>query len=101
MSVQLLDVPDKIDKCDFLLKWKKPRDNGSSIKIYTVYQRTVNEIEPVQLWEIIHSTPVQECHVVNLERGKVYEFKVKARNIKGEGEEDRNYFKKVKVEAGK
>ena len=101
MSVQLFDLHEKIDKCDFLLKWKKPSDNGSSIKRYTVYLRTVKEIGPVQLWENIHSTPAQEYHVVNSERGKVYEFKVKARNIKGEGEEDRNYFKKVKVEAGK
>ena len=37
----------------------------------------------------------------SLERGKLYEFKVTATNEVGEGMEDEQYFKKVKVEAGK
>ena len=49
MPVQLLDVPEKIDKCDFPLKWKEGSDNGLPITKYTVYQRTVKgngEVKP-------------------------------------------------------
>ena len=74
MPVQLLDVPDKIDKCDFLLKWKETRHNGAPITKYPVYQRTVNGNGEVQLWKRIHSSLQQEYHVLNLKRGKVYEF---------------------------
>ena len=101
MPVQLLDVPDKINKCDFLLKWKETRHNGAPITKYTVYQRTVNGKGEVQLWKRIHSSLQHEYHVLNLERGEVYEFKVTATNKIGEGMEDEQYFKKVKVEAGK
>ena len=101
MPVQLLDVPDKIDKCDFLLKWKETSDNGAPITKYTAYQRTVNGNGEVQLWKRIHSSLQHEYHVLNLERGEVYEFKVTATNKIGEGMEDGKYFKKVKVEAGK
>ena len=101
MPVQLLDVPDKIDKCDFLLKWKGTRDNGATITKYTVYQRTVNGNGEVQLWKGIHSFLTYEYHVLNLERGELYEFKVTATNKVGEGMEDEQYFKKVKVEASK
>lgn len=99
--VQLLEVPDTIDKCDFLLKWKETGDNGSIITKYTVYQRIVNGDGAVQSWKDIYSFLTYEHHVDNLERGKLYEFKVKATNKIGEGEEDEMYFKKVKVEAGK
>jgi len=101
MPVQLLEVPDKIDKCDFLLRWKETRDNGASITRYTVYQRTVNESGPVQPWRDVHSSLANDYHVLNLERGGLYEFKVTATNKVGEGMEDEQYFKKVRVEAGK
>ncbi|XP_020623251.1 twitchin-like [Orbicella faveolata] len=101
MPVQLLEVPDKIDKCDFLLKWEKTRDNGASITKYTVYQRTVNESDQAQRWRNVHSSLACEYHVLNLERGELYEFKVTATNKVGEGMEDEQYFKKVKVEAEK
>ena len=101
MPVQLLAVPDKIDKCDFLLKWKETGDNGASITKYTVYQRIVNGNGQVQTWKGIHSSLANEYHVLNLERGELYEYKVTATNKVGEGMEDEQYFKKVKVEAGK
>ena len=103
MPVELLEVPDKIDKCDFLLKWKETRDNGASITKYTVYQKTVNEslCGLVQPWKDIHSSLAYEYHVRNLERGELYEFKVIATNDFGRGMEDEQYFKKVKVESGK
>ena len=101
MPVELLDVPDKIYKLDFLLKWRKTRNNGAIITKYTVYQRTVNKKGEVQLWKGIHSTLEHKYHVHNLKRGEVYEFKVTATNKIGEGMEDEQYFKKVKVEAGK
>ena len=101
MPVQLLDVPDKIDKCGFLLKWKETRDNGAPITKYTVYQRTVNGNGEMQLWKVIHSFLAYEYHVLNLESGELYEFKVTATNKNGEGMEDEQYFRKVKVEAGK
>ena len=99
MPVQLIDVPDKIDKCDLLLKWKETGDNGAPITKYTVYQRTVDS--EVQLWKDVHSAVDYEYHVYNLERGEVYEYKITATNEVGEGMEDEQYFKKVKVEAGK
>ena len=101
MPVQLLETPDKIDKCDFLLKWKETRNNGASITKYTVYQRTVNGNGQVQLWKGIHSSLGYEYHVLNLERGELYEFKVIATNKIGEGLEDEQHFKQVKVEEGK
>ena len=103
MPVQLLDVPDKIDKCDFLLKWKETRDNGAPITKYTVYHRAVNGNGAVQPWKRkdIPLTFLQQYHVCNLERGELYEFKVTATNKNGEGDEDRQQFRKVKVEAGK
>ena len=101
MPVQLLEVPGRIDDCDFLLKWNETRDNGSIIRKYKVYQRTVNGSGPVQPWKEIHSCLAYQYHVHNLEKGKLYEFQVKATNKIGEGKEDENYVKKVKVEAGK
>ena len=103
MPVQLHDVPrhGKIDKTDFTLKWKRPGENGAPITKYKVYQRTVNENGEEMSWRDIDSTPGLEYHVSNLERGKIYEFKVTATNRIGEGKEDKRYFKTVKVKAGK
>ena len=101
MPVQMLEVPGMIDKCDFVLKWRETRDNGASLTKYTVYQRTVNENGQVQPWKDIYSSLAYEYHVLNLERGGLYEFKVTATNKIGEGMEDEQYFKKVKVEEGK
>ena len=101
MPVQLLDVSDKIDKRDFLLKWIGTRDNGAAITKYTVYQWTVNGNGEVQLWKGIHSFLTHEYHVLNLERGELYEFKVTATNKIWEEMEDQQHFKRVKVEAGK
>ena len=101
MPVQLLDVPEKIDKCDFPLKWKEASNNGLPITKYTVYQRTVKGNGEVKPWEDVCSTLEHEHHVRSLERGKLYEFKVTATNEVGEGMEDEQYFKKVKVKAGK
>ena len=101
MPVQLLEVPGMIEKCDFLLKWRETHDNGAIITKYTVYQRTVNGNGQVQPWKGIHSSLDHEYHVLNLERGEVYEFKVTATNKIGEGMEDEHYFKKVMVDAGK
>ena len=101
MPVQMLEVPGMIDRCDFVLKWRETRDNGASLTKYTVYQRTVNENGQVQPWKDIYSSLAYEYHVLNLERGGLYEFKVTATNKIGEGMEDEQYFKKVKVEEGK
>ena len=101
MPVILLEVSEKIDKCDFILKWKETRYNGAPITKYTVYQRTVNGNGEVQPWKGIHSSLDREYHVLNLERGKLYEFKVTATNEVGEGMEDEQFFKNVNVEAGK
>ena len=86
-AVQLLKAPEKIDKCDFLLKWKKASDDGSPTTKYKVYQRKVVEKGPKKKWKKINSTNAQECHVSNLKRGEVYEFKVKATNKYRQGGE--------------
>ena len=101
MPVQLLDVPDKIDKSDFVLKWKKTDDNGASITTYTVYQRIANGNGQELAWKAIHSSLTYSYHVLSLERCKVYEFKVTATNTIGEGKDGKGHFKTVKVEAGK
>jgi hypothetical protein len=67
------------------LKWDKPKSDGGS-KI-TAYQVEVRKPDS-DIWEIANNYPIKgnDFTVENLQIGKPYEFRVKAKNAAGWGE---------------
>jgi titin len=64
------------------LKWNKPKDDGGSkITAYQVEMRQPNS----DIWDIVNEYPIKgnEFTVDNLQSGKPYEFRVKAKNAAG------------------
>lgn len=92
MPVGLIHLPKEIDGSEITLKWKEPPNNGANISGYTVYKRIVSKDE----WE---RSPVgKTCeHLIKLNRGKTYEFKVTATNMRGESLKGRQVIRKVTV----
>ena len=64
------------------LKWDKPKSDGGS-KI-TAYQVEIKRPDS-DLWEVVNDYPVKgtEFTIDNLQKGKPYEFRVKAKNAAG------------------
>ena len=81
-----------------ILKWKEPQSNGASIAEYSVYQRFVNDDD----WRKIASiTDVyKRSYVVEIEKGKEYEFVVTATNKYGESSKKAD-IKRIKVLDGR
>lgn len=64
------------------LKWNKPKnDGGSKVTAYQIEFRQPDS----DVWEIANSYPVKgnDFTVENLQTGKTYEFRVKAKNAAG------------------
>ena len=102
MPVKLINVDPIVDKCDMVLKWREPQDNGAPITRYHVYRRIAKRGGTPQSWTKIHSASgrVFEYHVFHLERGTEYDFKVTAENKIGEGRDEESHSKRVKVREG-
>ena len=67
------------------LKWNKPKSDGGS-KV-TAYQVEIRKPDSDQ-WEVVNDYPVKgnDFTVNNLQTGKPYEFRVKAKNAAGWGD---------------
>ena len=78
-AAEITDLPAKTKDVKITFKWKEAENNGAPITQYTVYRRK----------EIIDTSDRKV--VVNLEKGKEYEFVVSATNSFGEGgKEEKN-----------
>jgi hypothetical protein len=79
-----LEIGSQTEK-SVTLKWNKPKNDGGS-KV-TAYQVEVRKPDS-DTWEIANDYPVKgnEFTVPNLQTGKPYEFRVKAKNAGGWGE---------------
>ena len=98
-----VDVPEAVVITDeekdgeITLKWKEPDKNGAAITQYDIYQRIVND----KTWKnigTIKDTSKREF-VVEVEKGKEYEFAVTATNKYGESPRE-DSIKRVKVPEG-
>ena len=96
-------MPAKTKDVKIALKWKEAENNGAPITQYTVYRRTVREDGTSLNWiKIKEITDTSDRKVVvNLEKGKEYEFVVSATNSFGEGGKEEGKIRKIKVLGGR
>ena len=81
------DVPASVEITDeIILYWDEPDSNGAAITRYSIYQRVGNEWK---LIGVINDISKRE-YVVEIEKGKVYEFVVTATNKYGESSLEEN-----------
>ena len=81
------DVPAPVEITDeIILYWDEPDSNGAAITRYSIYQRVGNEWK---LIGVINDISKREF-VVEIEKGKVYEFVVTATNKYGESSLEEN-----------
>ena len=84
-AAEITDLPAKTKDIKITLRWKEAENNGAPITQYTVYQRTVREdgasLNWIKIKEITDTSGRKV--VVNLEKGKEYEFVVSAREKSG------------------
>ena len=84
-QVKIVEYPSEIIEDRVTLTWRAPKDNGTEITEYKVYQREVNEDGSRSDWEgKVSGRDVRQHEVVGLESGKMYEFQVTATNKCGE-----------------
>ena len=102
-AAEITDLQDETKDVEITLKWKEAGNNGAPITQYTVYQRTVREDGKSLNWiKIKEITDTSDRKVVvNLKKGKEYEFVVTARNKFGEGGKEEGKIRKIKVLGGR
>ena len=102
-AAEITDLPAELKDAEVTLKWKEAENNGAPITQYTVYQRTVREDgKPLNWIKIKEVTDTSDRKVVvNLEKGKEYEFVVSATNSFGEGGKEETKIRKIKVLGGR
>ena len=102
-AAEITGLPDKTKDIEITLQWKEAENNGAPITQYTVYQRTVREdgtsLNWIKIKEIADTSDRKV--VVNLEKGKEYEFVVSATNGFGEGGKEEGKIRKIKVLGGR
>ena len=102
-AAEITDLPAETEDVEVTLKWKEAENNGALITQYTVYRRTVREDGTSLKWikvKEVTDTSVRKV-VVNLEKGKEYEFVVSATNSFGEGGKEERKIRKIKVLGGR
>ena len=102
-AAEITDLPAETKDVEITLKWKEAENNGAPITRYTVYRRTVREDgTPLNWTKIKEITDTSDRKVVvNLEKGKEYEFVVSATNSFGEGGKEERKIRKIKVLGGR
>ena len=102
-AAEITDLPAKTKNGNVTLKWKEAENNGAPITQYTVYRRTVREDGTSLNWiKITEITDTSDRKVVvNLEKGKEYEFVVSATNNFGEAGKEEKKIRKIKVLGGR
>ena len=84
------------------IKWKQPPDNGDPITKYTVYQRTTKDNGSLGDWNKLYeiNDPLEREAILQLVKGKEYEFVVTATNKFGESLKEEGKIKKIIVLGG-
>ena len=102
-AAEITDLPTETRDVQITLKWKEAENNGAPITQYTVYRRTVRKDGTSLNWTKIREiTDMSDRKVVvNLEKGKEYEFVVSATNSFGEGGKEQRKIRIIKVLGGK
>ena len=102
-AAEITDLPAETKDAEITLKWKEAENNGAPITQYTVYLRTVREDGKTLNWiKIKEVTDTSDRKVVvNLGKGKEYEFVVSATNKFGEGGKEDRKIQKIKVLGGR
>ena len=102
-AAEITDLPAETKDVKITLKWKEAENNGAPITQYTVYRRPVREDGTSLNWSKIKEiTDTSDRKVVvNLEKGKEYEFAVSATNIFGEGGKEERKIRRIKVLGGR
>ncbi|CAH3170951.1 unnamed protein product, partial [Porites lobata] len=101
-AAEITDLPAETKDVEITLKWKEAENNGAPITQYTVYRRTVHEDGTSLKWiKIKEITDTSDRNaVVNLEKGKKYEFVVTATNSFGEAGKEERKISKIRVLGG-
>ena len=102
-AAEITDLPTETKDVEITLKWKEAENNGAPVTQYTVYRRTVRKDGTSLNWTKIREiTDTSDRKVVvNLEKGKEFEFVVSATNSFGEGEKEQRKIRKIKVLGGR
>ena len=102
-AAEITDFPAETKNEVIMVAWKEAENNGAPITKYTVYRRTVREDGTSLNWiKIKEITDTSDRKVlVNLEKGKEYEFIVSATNLFGEGGKEERKIRKVRVLGGR
>ena len=102
-AAEITDLPAETKDVEITLKWKEAENNGAPITQYTVYRRTVREDGTSLKWiKIKEITDTSDRNVVvNLEKGKEYEFVVTATNSFGEAGKEERKISKIRVLGGR
>ena len=102
-AAEITDLPAETKDVEITLKWKEAENNGAPITQYTVYRRTVREdgisLKWIKIKEITDTS--DRNAVVNLEKGKKYEFVVTATNSFGEAGKEERKISKIRVLGGR
>ena len=96
-------MPAETKDTEITIKWNEPQNNGAPITQYTLYQRTVTDDGKPREWnkmKVIDDASVREV-AVKLEKGKMYEFVVTARNSFGESLKEEGKIMKITVLGGR
>ena len=102
-AAEITDLPAETKDVEITLKWKEAENNGAPITQYTVYRRTVREDGTSLNWiKIKETTDTSDRNVVvNLKKGKEYEFVVTATNSLGEAGKEEGKIRKIRVLGGR
>ena len=102
-TAEIIDFPAVTKSNKVTIKWNEPQDNGASITLYTVYQRDVKKGDIKGEWIKIREIKdfSRRQVVVSLQKNKVYEFVVTARNRFGESLREGQNIRKLYVSGGR
>ena len=102
-TAEIIDLPAVTKSKKVTIKWNEPQNNGASIILYTVYQRVVKKGDIKGEWIKIREIKdlSRRQVVVSLEKNKVYEFVVTAKNSFGESLREGQNIRKLNVSGGR
>ena len=102
-AAQIIGLPAETKETKLTLEWLEPQNNGAAIEQYNVYQRTVRDNGAREKWNKLNEIkiPLVREVVVQLSKGKEYEFVVTAKNRFGESLKEEEKIKKIVVLGGK
>ncbi|XP_068686488.1 neural cell adhesion molecule 2-like isoform X2 [Montipora foliosa] len=98
-TAEIIDLLAVSKSKEVTIKWNEPQNNGASITRYTVYRRDVKKGDIKGEWIKIREIKdvSRRQVVVSLEKNKVYEFVVTARNRFGESLREGRNIRKLNV----